>query len=36
MPGRARDPEAARAAMRALIGDVLELIDEAETGEKPE
>ena len=31
----ARDPEAARAAMRALIGDVLELIDEAETGKKP-
>ena len=32
---RDRDPEAARAAMRALIGDVLELIDEAETGKKP-
>lgn len=29
----ARDPEAARAAMRALIGDVLELIDHVEAGE---
>jgi DNA-binding FadR family transcriptional regulator len=28
----ARDPEAARVAMRALIGDVLELIDAAEDG----
>lgn len=31
---RARDPEAARAAMRALIGDVLELIDEATASKK--
>lgn len=32
---RDRDPEAARATMRALIGGVLDLIDEAETGKKP-
>lgn len=31
----ARDPAAARVAMRALIGDVLDLIDEAETGKAP-
>ncbi|HEY0623950.1 FadR/GntR family transcriptional regulator [Sphingomonas sp.] len=31
----ARDPDAARIAMRALIGDVLDLIDEAETGKAP-
>jgi DNA-binding FadR family transcriptional regulator len=31
----ARDAEGARAAMRALIADVLELIDQAETGQAP-
>ncbi|HSX56585.1 MAG TPA: FadR/GntR family transcriptional regulator [Sphingomonas sp.] len=31
----ARDPDGARVAMRALIGDVLDLIDEAETGKAP-
>lgn len=31
----ARDPGAARVAMRELIGDVLDLIDEAETGKAP-